>query len=71
MLKNTGGFGILPLREIPKPSKIIVFLIKVLIFCVYIMQLIVSKLSSVPAKNPPNFGARPHKITNCEKSTSF
>ena len=27
------------------------------------------KLSSVPAKNPPNFGARPHKIANCEKNT--
>ena len=29
------------------------------------------KLSSVPAKNLPNFDARPHKIANCEKSTPF
>ena len=29
------------------------------------------KLSSVPAKNPPNFGARPHKIANCEENTPF
>ena len=29
------------------------------------------KLSFVPAKNRPNFGARPHKIANCEKSTPF
>ena len=29
------------------------------------------KLSSVPTKKLPNFGARPHKIANCEKSTSF
>ena len=27
--------------------------------------------SSIPAKNPPNFGARPHKIANCEKNTPF
>ena len=27
------------------------------------------KLSLVPAKNPPNFGARPHKIANCEENT--
>ena len=29
------------------------------------------KLSSVPAKNPPNFGARPPKIANCEETTPF
>ena len=29
------------------------------------------KLSSVPAKNPPNFGARPQKIANCEENTAF
>ena len=29
------------------------------------------KLSPIPAKNPPNFGVRPDKITNCEKSTPF
>ena len=29
------------------------------------------KLSSVPAKKLPNFGARPHKIANCEKSAPF
>ena len=29
------------------------------------------KLSSVPSKKPPIFGARPHKIANCEKSTPF
>ena len=25
------------------------------------------KLSSIPTKNPPNFGARQHKIPNCKK----
>ena len=30
-----------------------------------------SKLSSIPAKYPLNFGARPHKIPNCKKSRSF
>ena len=29
------------------------------------------KLSSVPAKKPSNFAARPHKIANCKKSTPF